>query len=137
MFGLGCDNYKPPIDPGVVMTWDVRPAILYHYDPVLTAPDTVIAGVPFQIEVVTTIGGCNRRGPTDVRQLGLSVFEVAPKDSFYTGNLPCSHDVRPTQHYAELTFVEPGEGIILVIGRTYTRSGPDSLITIGTSVIVQ
>ena len=132
--GCGSDNLKPELP---LLSWELRPGRLWTYGPYLLAPDTVAIGVPFAVEVITTIGGCSRSGPTNVSQLSVGVQQVSPMDSIFTGSAMCSCDIRPAHHRVMLVFTSPGEGIILVRGRAGVESDPDSLITVGKSVVIR
>lgn len=104
---------------------DRNPGILrlYQTDPpnALVVPDTVPAGVEFQLAATTLGGGCERAGETEVDVRG-SVATVTPYD--YTARAEACPDIlRLLPHTAVLRFGTPGEAVVRLQGR---RIGPDT-----------
>ncbi|GIW53079.1 MAG: hypothetical protein KatS3mg081_2434 [Gemmatimonadales bacterium] len=95
---------------------------------VLSAPDTVNAGEPFNI-VVTTFGSssCTRAAGANSSVSGLSA-SIVPLDSVLRGDVVCTDDLKPFPRDVSLTFGTAGQGLIAVTGRsrvgdtTVTRS---------------
>ena len=107
-------------DPGERRVGILR---LYRTDPpsALVAPDTVRAGVDFQVGATTLGGGCERAGETEVQVSG-GVAVVTPYD--YTARAGACHDILLyLPHAATLRFSTPGEAVVRVRGR---RVGPDT-----------
>ncbi len=86
---------------------------------VLVVPDAVLVGEPFTVTVVTTGGGNDRKGETEVRIQG-NVATITPYDYKYTGG----GDVLTIQyiwtHTASVRFVEVGEAQVII--RTRSRA---------------
>jgi hypothetical protein len=133
---LGCGDSLLPPNPQPEGTWQTRISVFSDWYPSPYAPDTVQVGQEFIVTITTEGGGCVSKGHDDVIALGSLVSQITPYDRFKTGGIPCPTDVRPITHSVPLTFDTPGEGIVLIRGRTYSsrRQGADSLITIGLSV---
>jgi hypothetical protein len=96
---------------------------LYQTDPpdVLVVPDTVRAGVDFQVAATTLGGGCERAGETEVDVRG-GLATVTPYD--YTARAAaCTDILRFLPHTATLRFASPGEAVVRLQGR---RVGPDT-----------
>ncbi|HEX8275090.1 MAG TPA: hypothetical protein VF615_20825 [Longimicrobiaceae bacterium] len=96
---------------------------LYRTDPpvALAAPDTVRAGVDFQVTATTLGGGCERAGETEA-QVGGGVAVVTPYDYTELG-VDCPDILRHLHHAATLRFPAPGKAVVRVQGR---RVGPDT-----------
>jgi hypothetical protein len=96
---------------------DRRPGIIesrYLHAPVLTAPDSVTAGTPFQV-TVTTLGfsGCWTEDRTDVTSLAGEAV-VRPYDRVREG--PCTQALVNLPHSVQLRFDQPGTASIVVQG---------------------
>jgi hypothetical protein len=95
---------------------------------VVSAPDTVNAGEPFNV-VVTTYGSssCTRAAGANSSASGLSA-SIVPLDSVLRGDVVCTADLHPFPRNVSLTFATAGQGLIAVTGRgrtadtTVTRS---------------
>lgn len=96
---------------------------LYQTDPpgALVAPDTVRAGVDFQVAATTLGGGCERAGETETQVSG-GVAVVTPYDYTEFG-ADCPDILRHLPHTATLRFPAPGEAVVRLRGR---RVGPDT-----------
>lgn len=87
-------------------------------DVVVDAPETVTAGETFEV-VVRTVGnsGCWEVARTEVEN-GPALAEILPVDrDRMTEGLVCTGVLVELEHRAELTFTEPGEATIRVVGR--------------------
>lgn len=114
-----------------------RPGILAFHGAsrnVLSVPDTVTAGEPFDVRVRTYGGGCDRKGETRIdRSAGLAVItpiDVFPEDP----DLVCPDVLRRFEHVARVTFRERGTGEVRVRGR---RVPPDEEIVRVRTVVVE
>jgi hypothetical protein len=96
---------------------------LYQTDPpaALVVPDTVRAGVDFQVSATTLGGGCERAGETEV-DVQTGVATVIPYDYTQRG-VDCPDILRFLPHAAVLRFAAPGEAVVRLRGR---RVGPDT-----------
>jgi hypothetical protein len=88
--------------------------------PVLEAPDTVVAGQPFEV-LVRTYGsnGCWREAGSAVEGSGLT-RTVTPYDrnpAAEDRTIACPDVVVRLPRTARLTFSEPGEAVLRVLGR--------------------
>ncbi len=111
--------------PGEQEPEDRRVGILrlYQTEPpaALVAPDTVRAGVDFQVSATTLGGGCERAGETEVDVQG-GVATMTPYD--YTArSASCTDILRYLPHTVVLRFATPGEAVVRLLGR---RVGPDT-----------
>lgn len=81
----------------------------------ILAPDSVLAGDTFSIEVRTTGDGCHRKGVTELRyeDWGLTVI---PKDWVPTGTPVCSRVRRIFAHRVEASLQDVGEQTIVALG---------------------
>ncbi len=102
--------------PGVLLLYSTRP------ERPLAAPDTVQAGVDFQVTATTLGGGCERQGETETEVRG-SVATVKPYDYTDVGAEACTDILKFFPHTATLRFATPGEALLRVQGR---RVGPDT-----------
>jgi hypothetical protein len=96
---------------------------LYRTDPpgALVVPDTVRAGVDFQVAAITLGGDCERAGETGV-DVRCGVATVTPYD--YTARTAsCTDILRFLPHTPMLRFAPPGEAVVRLQGR---RVGPDT-----------
>ena len=82
----------------------------YHDAVVITVPDAVEAGIPFELSVRTYGGGCHTRGTTDVDVTGLRV-DVRPYD-IHSGHDFCTQPLLMFDHVAMVTVHESGQAII-------------------------
>jgi len=113
---------------------DRRTGVIAHYgDPVvLSAPDTVQVGVPFEISIVTYGNGCLSEGETQVRVRGLQV-DVTPYD-IHSGAAACDDILNYFPHRVTLALPTPGLAHLLFHG----KQEPDNLrITVGREVFVK
>ena len=86
----------------------------FHEPVVITAPESVEAGVPFEVSVRTYGGGCHSRGTTDVDAIGLRV-NVRPYDT-HSGHNLCTLPLAMFDHVAVVTVHEPGNALISFYG---------------------
>ncbi len=107
--------------------------IAFHGDPVVvTVPDTVQAGVSFEVSVLTYGGGCLSKDGTKVQVRGLSA-DVTPYD-IHSGGEICTADLGLFDHRAMMTLRESGVAEIRFHGRQLPQ---DSLITVVREVVVE
>ena len=88
----------------------------------ITAPDSVVAGTPFEITVNTYGNGCVGLGETRVTVTGLTA-EIEPFDWVVTPHPGafCTDELNRFSHVATVEFVEKGTATLRVRGR---RGGP-------------
>ncbi|HEY0670959.1 MAG TPA: hypothetical protein VGD27_01770 [Longimicrobiales bacterium] len=88
---------------------------------VLSAPDTVAAGVPFEVRT-TTIGmsGCWRSGDQSSRMLD-GVIEITPRD-VHSGANVCTEVLLFLDHASMVTIAQPGVWLLRVRGRRVTHN---------------
>jgi hypothetical protein len=135
--GLGCEEAGRP-GSGDVHAWEVRIAHLWAYDgEAVQVPDSVQAGQPFDILLLSALSGCDVKGPDDVQHLSDSTIEIIPQDSMFVGNAMCPAWIHPARHQITLEFPHPGEAQILVTANTFTGHGLDSLVTLEKRVVVE
>lgn len=106
---VGADNES--------VRWSVMPeGDVLVPSPVLVAPDTVDAGMPFDV-TVTTIGpsGCWAARAEHV-QVNDGVVELIPTD-IHSGAQACTEILLYLEHRSTLTLDEPGDWTLRVIGR--------------------
>ncbi|MFC2172873.1 hypothetical protein ACFLU6_09610 [Acidobacteriota bacterium] len=84
--------------------------------PYIKIPNRASRGVPVVVEVVTSGGGCDRQGETEIENNSLSVT-VTPYDYIYTGSRDCPAVAYGFQHAAEITFTDLGVAKITVVGK--------------------
>ncbi len=107
--------------------------IAFHGDPVvITVPDTVQAGVSFEVSVLTYGGGCHSKGGTTIQIVGLSV-DVTPYD-IHSGAEVCTDILNMFDHRATLTLRESGVAEVRFHGK---QMPGDSLITVVREVVVE
>jgi hypothetical protein len=107
-----------------------------NYGPLLDAPDTVAAGVPFTVTVRTYGGGCIDRGDTEVGVAGQTV-EVRPFDVFQTDlpdNYYCPSVLVFYTHTASVRLDHSAVVTLRAIGRVMPG---DSTTAIERSVVVR
>ncbi|HEV2736033.1 MAG TPA: hypothetical protein VGV85_14395 [Longimicrobiaceae bacterium] len=112
---------------------------LYQTDPpgVLVVPDTVRAGVDFQVAATTLGGGCERAGETEVAVSG-GLATLTPYD--YTRRAEaCADILRHLPHTATLRFASPGQAVVLLQGRRVGADTPQGgvSVTIEKRVVVR
>ena len=134
---LGCGEDEGP-GGQPVHSWEVR-AAHYWYDDSFTisVPETVSAGIPFEISVPTVLTGCDLEGPEQVLEPSDTLIMVAPWDSIYTGSGICPAWVQPAFHRVDLEFVRPGNASIVIAAMEYLGAGRDSLVQREYSVVVE
>jgi hypothetical protein len=121
----------------VVWTVDARSSVLSPREP-LVAPDTVAAGVAFDV-VTTTIGmnGCWRAGGQGV-QVGDGVVTLTPTDERSAAHV-CTLLLSSLTHTSRVTLATPGEWTLRVAGRR-VRHGDEAWaepVTAETKVVVR
>jgi hypothetical protein len=87
-------------------------------DPRIATPDTVVAGVPFAIEVTTYGDGCTRRGETEASFTGRRVV-VTPYDYVSVAREHCEDILLEFLHAVEVEFLESGPVRVEVLGRDW------------------
>lgn len=106
--------------------------ISFYDDPlVITVPDTVSAGAPFELSVRTYGGGCIRPNGTLVQVEGRAVT-VAPYD-VHSGHDYCPDVLRIFDHDATVTLHEAGLAEIRIRGRSMPA---DSTMVVVRHVVV-
>lgn len=98
-----------------------RPGTIEHYDDplVLVVPDTVSAGVAFDIIIRTYVGGCDEAGGTDVVRTEGRI-EVSPFDFDripLDPHVGCPDRLGLIDHRATSSFDAPGVGVVVIRGR--------------------
>lgn len=107
--------------------------IAFHGDPVVVeVPDTVEAGVPFEVSVRTYGGGCISKNGTDLRVDGLTA-DVRPYDN-HSGHQICTDELRVFVHRATLAFGAAGRAEVRFHG---TEKPSGSAIVVARTVIVE
>jgi hypothetical protein len=88
--------------------------------PPFQAPDTVQAGVQFQVHV-TTYGSstCTRADGAEVRRPSGAVAEITPYDRQPLSGI-CTSDLAPFPRTVDVRFDEAGEALIRIVGRSFT-----------------
>ena len=83
---------------------------------VIIAPNTITINTPFEIQISTFGGGCERTGSGDVHVTGLQA-EVFVYD-YTTRNFqtPCTQELKRLSRTVKLQFAEAGEARIIVHG---------------------
>lgn len=100
----------------------------------LAVPDTVRAGVAFEVQVTTYgSGSCTRPDGAAVRVAGL-VAEVTPYDRDPT-QAACTEDLRAYPRPATIRFDAVGQAVVRVRGRASRHS--DSTVTAEARVVVR
>lgn len=120
--------------------WIVGPAegervgVISFYDEplVVSLPDTVAAGVPFEVSVLTYGGGCVRQGGTDVTAAA-GTHHITPYD-VHTGADTCTSILNIFEHAVSVTFDDPGAGLIRIHGRQEPEGRP---FTVERQVVVR
>lgn len=133
-----CDLFTSPSPDGSVgiLEWDRIVTTNIVDAPSVEAPDTVAAGVPFQV-VVRTFGasGCWSAAGEGVRSRPRLV-EITPFDRDGMGeNRMCTAAIVRLTHTAQVSFSETGAGTLRVRGRR-VFSSPDGM-TAGEPVVVE
>lgn len=95
--------------------------------PPLEAPDTVVAGEPFEI-VVRTSGACTWRADgAEISQSGATV-EVVPYDRVSSRRgVMCPQVPHYPFRIVELVFTEAGDALIRITGRVIVRDGGEEV----------
>lgn len=103
--------------------------------PVVDVPDTVRAGTPFEVSVITVGGACIRRDDTDVEVDGATAT-VTPWDRFAIPRpgFGCLPSTSTLDHTASVTFSSPGAATVVVRGR---EDGADEVLTFSYPVVVE
>ena len=108
----------------------------------ISAPDTVVAGRPFDVTVVTSGGGCIRQGDVTVETVAARA-DVRPFNVFRDPgrNGGCTMDFILFEHRASVTFAAPGVATVRAVGSGGERgSGPPPagapLVTVERTVVV-
>jgi hypothetical protein len=95
----------------------LEPKSTEHGLPALEAPDTVTAGQPFTILARTYgLNSCWREAGAEVVTMP-SAIEVTPYDKLAYPDAACLEAIVRLDRTIELTFAEPGQGVIRVTGR--------------------
>lgn len=85
--------------------------ISFYDDPVvISLPEVVAPGIPFEVTVLTYGGGCVSAGETEVEVLG-STVDITPRD-VHTGHNVCTDILNIFEHSALVTLTDPGTAVI-------------------------
>ncbi len=108
-----CDNSSAMREVGII-----EPNIALDEE-VLSAPETVQAGVPFDITVRTIGGGCTEADGVE-REVSERLAVLKPFDltTVPGNNSACPAIVTRPEHTAQITFEEAGSATIRVEGRS-------------------
>lgn len=106
---LACGS---PTDPGVRVLATV--GMFFPDDPSIEVPDSVDAGVPFEIRVRTYGDGCTGPGPTEV-VVTPDATVVSPYN-FHDGGPICDASLTVLPHAASVTLHTPGTARLVVRG---------------------
>ena len=107
--------------------------ISFYGDPVvIDVPDTVAAGVPFEVSVRTYGGGCISKARTDVRMEGDTVH-VRPFDR-HSGHDVCTDILHMFDHRAQVTLDAAGAFEFVFHGRAEPG---DAAVSFHRTVIVE
>jgi hypothetical protein len=100
--------------------------------PQIDFPDTVQAGVDFNVRVNTFGGGCHAAGDTEFTVEGFEAV-ISPYDIERRSNI-CTTDLRVFEHEAIIRFGAAGTGYVTVRGRMGPGGGT---ISVRRAVIVE
>ena len=101
----------------------------------IAAPDTVTAGIPFEVTVTTAGSGCEERIETDVSISGHLVV-IRPYDIRLDPNARVCPDIYIThRHAARVTVDAPGRAVVRAVGR-WTVNGRPGEIEVERTVVV-
>ena len=85
---------------------------------VFVVPDTVQHAVPFDVSVRAYGGGCITKGPFDVLTPFDTVAVLNPYEIVRSGSgVVCTQELAIFTHSATLTFAQPGQVEVRVVGR--------------------
>lgn len=103
--------------------------------PAVVVPDTVRAGVPFQVSVTTVGGACIRRDETDVEVDGATAT-VTPWDRFAIPRpgFGCLPSTATLDHTTSVTFPGSGPATVVVRGR---EDGSVDVLSFSYPVVVE
>lgn len=123
----GCDMLVEPEE-------GVRTGVISFYDDpaVAIVPETVDAGVPFDVSIRTYGNGCMRQGETAV-QTGGAVVDVRPRD-IHSGANVCTDILNIFEHVAQVVLAEPGTAVVRFHGLQLPEDVP---LTIERTVVVR
>lgn len=95
-----------------------RPGVIEFYGEAaeIFVPDTVSAGVGFEVVFYTFGGGCVSRGDTDV-QVTENIAVLTPTDVHSDADV-CTAELRYLDHTTTVRLDVPGAGAVIVTGRT-------------------
>lgn len=105
---------------------------------VITAPDTVSAGVRFTVSVTSFGSGtCTRADGATVSMAGVLVT-ISVWDREQIGGV-CTDDLRPYPREVSLRINDAGRAMIRVQGRGYPRAanGQDSVVVVEKQIVVR
>lgn len=106
----------------------------FYGQPVLVnVPDTVQAGLSFQVLVRTYGNDCVSDGGTKVRESSLFA-DITPYDVIYTGPSVCDDILKMIDHQATVTLQKPGVAQIRIRGKQMLE---DSLVIAVREVVVE
>lgn len=137
MLASCCSDDQSP-DSQLVHSWDVQPGHLWPSDDYsICVPDTVGAGISFEVSVPTVLSGCDVQGPDQVLNVSDTITLIAPWDSIYTGTGICYMEVMPAIHRINLEFPSTGEALVVINVMQYLQAGGDSLVQSEHRVVVE
>lgn len=118
----GCDTLSGPGFETVRLLG--HPALSSQEVEALAAPDTVVAGEPFEVTVVTDGGGCHVRADGVEVDASGEALELRPYDIVQipvSSRAACTAILRHFPRTATVVLQEPGRRLLRVVG----GSGPD------------
>ena len=102
----------------------------------IAAPDTVTAGIAFDVTVTTTGSGCEKRIETDVSISG-HLAVIRPYDILEDPNARVCPDIYIThRHAARVTVDAPGRAVVRAVGRRTMNGRPGEIEVEKTIVVV-
>ncbi|MGH7459264.1 MAG: hypothetical protein ACREKN_09340 [Longimicrobiaceae bacterium] len=113
--------------------------IEYHgsSEEVILAPDTVRAGVPFEVTVRTYGVGCDRADAADTELIG-GTAAIFPYDlTLSSPNLTCPGEIRRLARSVLIRFASPGVAVLRVRGRKVPSENDGSFTTIERTIRVE
>ena len=105
---------------------DPAALIFFGDTTIISSPDTVERAQSFTVRIRTFAGGCTRMtARTDVAVNGL-IAAIRPYNltDFHHGTV-CPADLMFLDHVATVQFLQPGTGLLRIVGVQYTAGAPN------------
>ena len=120
-----CGSERVEREVGVVVTSDSP-----FMEEVLSIPNEVQAGVPFEVTVRTFGGGCTEAGDME-QEVTDNLAVLKPYDLNITPgrNVVCPSIITRPGHTAQITFEQPGPATIKVEGIKEDNANPEGVLT--------